>query len=88
MSDQAYTRKRPCSVLCQKQDYVQPWCERQRPNLTLTLSPILISKESGLLWNCYISGCIRNCRVLNLLEFADKWHGTRYRDMMNCGLNS
>jgi hypothetical protein len=61
--------------------------ERQRPNMDSNPSPMFISKKIGLLWNFYISVCIRNCRVLNFLEFDDELRGTKFRDIMNGGLN-
>ncbi len=44
-------------------------------------------KRLGLLSDCYISVCIRNCRVLNFSEFDEKWRGTKYRDIMKGGLS-
>jgi hypothetical protein len=56
--------------------------ERERPKWTLTLPQYSSVKSSGLFWNCYILVYIRNCGVLDFLEFDDKWHGTRFRVIM------
>ena len=49
--------------------------------------PIFISKKIGAFLDCYILVYIRNCGVLGFLEFDDKWHGPRFRDIMNGDLN-
>jgi hypothetical protein len=50
-------------------------------------SPMSIIKKLGLPWNSYILVYIRNCGVLDFSEFDEKWHGKRYSDITNGGLN-
>ena len=50
-------------------------------------SPYPSIKRSWLFWDSYISVCIKNCHGLDFLEFDNKWHGARFRDIMNGGLN-